>query len=86
MKVICISGKARHGKDTLAGVLKKHLEDHGNRVLVTHFGDLVKYICEKFLIGMDRKMKRAEHFFSMLVQMLYEHRSLTSGQISSRRF
>ena len=32
MKVICISGKARHGKDTLAGVLKKHLEDHGNRV------------------------------------------------------
>ena len=26
MKVICISGKARHGKDTLAGVLKKHLE------------------------------------------------------------
>ena len=48
MKVICISGKARHGKDTLATILKKRLEDNGNRVLITHFGDLVKYICEKF--------------------------------------
>lgn len=55
MKVICISGKARHGKDTLAGVLKKHLEDHGNRVLVTHFGDLVKYICEKFFDWDEQK-------------------------------
>lgn len=48
MNVICISGKAQHGKDTLAGLLKKHLEDQGNKVLVAHFGDLVKYICEKF--------------------------------------
>lgn len=48
MKVVCISGKARHGKDTLAGILKNHLEDSGNKVLIAHFGDLVKYICEKF--------------------------------------
>lgn len=48
MKVICISGKARHGKDTLAGILKDHLESQGYRVLVAHFGDLVKYICEKY--------------------------------------
>ena len=48
MKVVCISGKARHGKDTLAGILKNYLEDSGNKVLVAHFGDLVKYICEKF--------------------------------------
>lgn len=48
MKVICISGKARHGKDTLAGILKEHLEDRGYRVLIAHFGDLVKYVCEKF--------------------------------------
>ena len=44
MKVVCISGKARHGKDTLAGILKNYLEDSGNKVLVAHFGDLVKYI------------------------------------------
>lgn len=48
MKVICISGKARHGKDTLAGILAEQLEDQGHSVLITHFGDLVKYVCEKF--------------------------------------
>lgn len=48
MKIICISGKARHGKDTLANILRKQLEDRGNKVLIAHFGDLVKYICEKF--------------------------------------
>lgn len=48
MKVICISGKARHGKDTLAGMLNEQLTAKGYRVLATHFGDLVKYICEKF--------------------------------------
>ena len=48
MKVICISGKARHGKDTLAGMLNEQLTAKGYRVLTTHFGDLVKYICEKF--------------------------------------
>lgn len=48
MKVICISGKARHGKDTLAGMLNEHLKANGHRVLIAHFGDLVKYICEKF--------------------------------------
>ena len=48
MKVICISGKARHGKDTLAGILANQLTNQGHSVLITHFGDLVKYVCEKF--------------------------------------
>ena len=48
MKVICISGKAQHGKDTTAGYLKEMLEARGNKVLVTHYGDLVKYICATF--------------------------------------
>lgn len=48
MKIICISGKARHGKDTLANILKDSLEDKGQRVLIAHFGDLLKYICATF--------------------------------------
>lgn len=48
MRVVCISGKARHGKDTLARMLKENLELQGKKVLITHFGDLVKYICNKF--------------------------------------
>ena len=48
MKVILISGKARHGKDTTAGFLKSALEADGNSVLVTHYGDLLKYVCKTF--------------------------------------
>ena len=48
MKVCCISAKARHGKDTAAEIIKDHLESLGNRVLITHYADLVKFVCTKF--------------------------------------
>ena len=48
MKVICISGKAQHGKDTSALMVKEMLEDDGYKVLIAHYGDLVKYICKTF--------------------------------------
>ena len=48
MKVICISGKAQNGKDTTASFMKQALEAKGQRVLIAHFGDLVKYICKTF--------------------------------------
>lgn len=48
MKIICISGKARHGKDVTATMLGKSLEDIGYSVLIAHYGDLVKYICKTF--------------------------------------
>ena len=48
MKVICISAKARHGKDTAAAMMAEYLEEKGNKVLITHFADLLKYICTKF--------------------------------------
>lgn len=54
MKVICISGKAGHGKDTAAEFLKAQLELGGNKVLITHYADLVKYICKE-LFGWDGK-------------------------------
>lgn len=46
--VILISGKAQHGKDTVAKLLTEKLEERGQKVLVTHFGDLLKYICKSF--------------------------------------
>jgi hypothetical protein len=49
VKVILISGKAQHGKDTIAGFLKKKLESSGEKVLIAHYGDLVKYVCKTFL-------------------------------------
>jgi len=48
MKIITISGKAQHGKDTAANMLQSMLEERGHRVLITHFGDLVKYICSTY--------------------------------------
>jgi hypothetical protein len=48
MKVCCISAKAQHGKDTAAESLKYYLENRGSRVLITHFADLLKFICTKF--------------------------------------
>ena len=47
-KVICVSGKAQHGKDTVAKVLCSTLSEKGYRVLVTHYADLLKYICKTF--------------------------------------
>lgn len=48
MKVVLISGKAQHGKDTVASMIKRKLRSDGHKVLVTHYGDLVKYICKEF--------------------------------------
>ena len=48
MKVLLISGKAQNGKDTLGAILKNELENTGKRVLVTHYADLLKYICSSF--------------------------------------
>ncbi len=48
MKVICISGQARHGKDTVAEMMRHHLWGEGERVLIAHYADLLKYICKQF--------------------------------------
>lgn len=48
MKIICISGHAQNGKDTVARMLREELEESGSRVLTAHYADLVKYICHTF--------------------------------------
>lgn len=48
LKIICISGKAGHGKDTVASMMKEIMESERHNVLVTHYGDLVKYVCRTF--------------------------------------
>ncbi len=45
---ILYSGKARHGKDTAAEITKEALEERGYKVLVTHYADLLKFICKNF--------------------------------------
>jgi len=61
MKVICISGKAQNGKDTTAGILKEMLEADGNRVLIAHYGDLLKYVCRTFFGWDGNKDEKGRH-------------------------
>ena len=77
MKVILISGKAGHGKDTLAGFLKKEMEADGKRVLVTHYADLLKYICETFLGWNGKKNEEGRRLLQYvgteIVRGRYQH-------------
>lgn len=50
-KVILISGKAGSGKDTVASVIKENFIEDGipsNRILITHYADLLKYIARSY--------------------------------------
>ena len=55
MKIITISAKARNGKDFCANLIKQKLESRGNKVLITHYADLLKYICKTFFNWDGRK-------------------------------
>jgi len=48
MKIIMISGKAGHGKDTAAKLMKKILEQKNKKVLIIHFADLVKHYAHDY--------------------------------------
>jgi hypothetical protein len=48
MKIIAISGKSQHGKDTTAQYLETVLQSMGEKVLITHYADTLKYICRQF--------------------------------------
>lgn len=45
-KIILFSGFARHGKDQSATFLKELLEQSGKTVLIYHFADALKSLCE----------------------------------------
>ena len=46
--VILLSGQAESGKDFIANIMKEKLEQTGNKVLITHYADLLKYILRTF--------------------------------------
>ena len=55
VKVIAISGHAGHGKDTVANIIEDYLKQDGKTVLITHYADLLKYICQTFFGWNGRK-------------------------------
>lgn len=59
MKIICISGKAGSGKDASAAMIKELLEGrNAERVLITHYADLLKFMCKSFFEWDGQKDER----------------------------
>lgn len=48
MKIIMISGKMRHGKDTCAQFIKEELERANKHVLVIHYADYLKFVLKQY--------------------------------------
>lgn len=61
MKILAISGHAQNGKDTVAGLIKNSLKADGNRVLVAHYADLLKYMCRTFFDWDGNKDEKGRH-------------------------
>lgn len=61
MKILAISGHAQNGKDTVAGLLRDSLKADGNRVLVAHYADLLKYMCRTFFDWDGNKDEKGRH-------------------------
>ena len=88
-KIITVSGKAQHGKDTISGFLREYLEEKGKRVLITHYGDLVKYVCTTFFgwngekdeagrtllqeVGTDRVRTQSPNFWVKFIRDILDH-------------
>lgn len=62
MKVLCISGKAQSGKDTVASILNEQLLALGRKALVVHYADLLKYICRQYFGWDGKKMKKVVNY------------------------
>lgn len=54
MKILNISGKARHGKTSVAEIIKNVLEKKGKKVLIINYADTLKFYCKEYF-GWDGK-------------------------------
>ena len=47
-KIICVSGKAFNGKDTFANMASEKLKRNGERVLIVHNADYLKFMAKEY--------------------------------------
>lgn len=64
--VITISGRAGVGKGLAAELLRDYFEEQECSVLITQFGDLLKYILKTFLNWDGKKDKYGRHLLQMI--------------------
>lgn len=46
-KIFIIAGKARHGKDTTAGIIKEYYEKNGKKVIILQYSSYIKEYAKK---------------------------------------
>lgn len=56
--IICISGKAGHGKDATASLFHEHLTSDHRKSLIIHQADLLKYLCRQLFQWDGQKDER----------------------------
>lgn len=61
MTIITVSGKARHGKDFTANAIADILKAHDKKVLITHYADLLKFICKNMFGWNGEKDEEGRH-------------------------
>jgi len=62
-KVIVISGKAQHGKDSVAELLKQKLN---GKTLILHNADYLKYIAKEYMGWDGKKSESGRHLLQQL--------------------
>lgn len=66
MKTILVSGKSGSGKDMFASFLKRELEANGQRVIITHYGDPVKFFATQYFGWDGVKDEKGRHLLQTL--------------------
>ena len=66
MKIIMISGKSGSGKDQLGTYMRQELESQNKKVLLIHFGDLVKYFLKQYYDWDGQKDERGRSMLQHL--------------------
>lgn len=60
MKIVLISGKARHAKDTSASYIAAEFKLRGQKTLIVHYADFLKWFCWEYL-GWDGKKETLQN-------------------------
>lgn len=60
MKIVLISGKSRSAKDTTASYIAAEFRLRGQRTLIVHYADFLKWFCREYL-GWDGKKETLQN-------------------------
>lgn len=72
MKVILIGGQAGSGKNTVADIMKKHLEAKGKQVVTLGNGDAVREYAKKYFNLEDYKTEEGRRIMIGITDMMYD--------------